>query len=137
MIVDLAETLGESDLLLRGDLLVSEEHHQVLQPSGLDLGERLAVDMLQIDAADLSTKRAGEWLDLDSAIGRHGVPPGIIARNRQDHGTRRSVNEAAHPNPNGRHAASRARLPRPWRRDRCHRWPAPMRSLRPSASVAG
>lgn len=52
MVVDRAEALGKGDLLLRGYVLITEEHDEVL-PGGANLGEGLLADTPKIDAADL------------------------------------------------------------------------------------
>jgi hypothetical protein len=58
MVVDRTEALGERDLFRGRQRLVAEEHHEVLEPSGFDLGKRRLVDAPQIHAADFSAKRA-------------------------------------------------------------------------------
>ena len=72
MMVDVAEALGEGDLLLGRDLLVAEEDDEMLEPGRLDLLERLVIDLGEVDAADLGSERSGYGLDLDPTIGRHG-----------------------------------------------------------------
>jgi hypothetical protein len=70
--VDVAEALGEGDLLLRRYLLVAEEDDEVLEPSRLDLRECRVIDLGEVDAPDLGSERSGYGLDLDPTIGRHG-----------------------------------------------------------------
>src|SRR5262249_55889099 len=72
VMVDLAEPLGEGDLLLGRDGLLAEEDDEVLEPGGLDLLERRIVQVGEVDAADLGTQRPGEGLYFDATIGAHG-----------------------------------------------------------------
>ena len=82
VVVDLAEPLGEGDLLLGRELLVAEEDDEMIEPGVIDLGERFIVDVCEIDAADQGAAGAGDGLNLDASIGCldpsrgcHGRPP--------------------------------------------------------------
>src|SRR5438132_1713173 len=75
MMVDVAEALGEGDLLLGRDFLVAEEHDEVLEPGGLDFVEGLLVEVAEVGALDLRPERAGNRLHLDVPIRTPGFPP--------------------------------------------------------------
>ena len=73
--VDVAETLGEGELLLGRDGLVAKEDHEMLEPGGLDLLERFIVQGAEVDPADFSAESAGDGLDFDATVGCHGLTP--------------------------------------------------------------
>jgi hypothetical protein len=75
VMVDLAETPGECDLLLGRERLAAEEDHQMLEPGGFYFLESFIVKECEIDAGDLGTERACDGLDFDPPIGCHGLAP--------------------------------------------------------------
>jgi hypothetical protein len=61
-----AEVAREGDMLLVGDLLVGEHHHQMLHPGIVDCLDRPGIDRLRhVDAADLGAQGGMSWLDRD------------------------------------------------------------------------
>jgi hypothetical protein len=75
VMVDLAETPGECNLLLGRERLAAEEDHQMLEPGGFYFLESFIVKECEIDAGDLGTERACDGLDFDPPIGCHGLAP--------------------------------------------------------------
>ena len=74
----LAEALGQRQQLLRRELLIAEEDHDVLEQGGAQLLDRVVVERLgEIDAEDLGAERAGERADFQTGSGhqRHGRSP--------------------------------------------------------------
>src|SRR4029077_11932715 len=64
--LDLAKTVGESNLLRGRDVLIAKEDHAVAIVGPLDRGERLVVDGFgQIDTADLGAERGASRDNLD------------------------------------------------------------------------
>src|SRR5690349_24588298 len=62
----LAEIAREGDVLLVGDLLVGEDHDQMLHPRVVDLLDGFSIDRLgHVDAMDLGAERGMPWLDCD------------------------------------------------------------------------
>ena len=60
--VDVAEALGEGELLLGRDRLLAEEDDEMLEPGRLDLLERRIVQLAEVDAADFRAERSGDGL---------------------------------------------------------------------------
>jgi hypothetical protein len=53
-------------MLLVADLLVGEDHDQMLHPRVVDLLHRLGIErLLHVDAADLGAQGGMSWLDRD------------------------------------------------------------------------
>ena len=68
--LDRPEALGNSDVLLRRELLIAKEHDAVFAKRAADLAERLVLQRLrEIDAADLRTD-----------IGRRRHHPDVLVR---------------------------------------------------------
>src|SRR4030095_8488960 len=65
----LAEALGEGQLLLRRELLISKEDHEMMQESPANLGDHLIAERLrETHAADLGAEGSGHRLGFDVAI---------------------------------------------------------------------
>ena len=73
VMVDVAEALGEGELLLGRDRLLAEEDDEMLEPGRLDLLERRVVQLAEVDAADFRAERSGDGLDFDPTIERHSL----------------------------------------------------------------
>ena len=73
--MQVAELAAEGEMLLRTDVLVAEEDHEVLGERTMDLvhlavGRRVAVDQLaEIDARNLRADDRRQLLDADGLIG--------------------------------------------------------------------
>ena len=65
----LADAPGEREERRRAELLVAEEHDEVLEPRPADLGHRLVGEVgREVDAADLGAERAGDRRHRDRAV---------------------------------------------------------------------
>ena len=68
--VQFAELAAEIEVLLRRQMLVAEEDHQVLGQRAVDLVHLRGCRRAQIDAADLAADDRGQLVDADRLIGR-------------------------------------------------------------------
>ena len=102
MDVQVAEFSAEGEMLLRRDVLVTEEDHQIFGERTMDLvhlavGRRFAIDELaDVDAGNLSTDDRRQLLDRDGLvrIGYLGLMPiarSLLARQRAHDVPPRSV----------------------------------------------
>jgi hypothetical protein len=78
MVVDRTAALGERDLFRGRQRLVAEEHHEVLEPSGFDLGKRRLVDDRK-STPPISAPSAPPTFK----IGRHARSSGGLATRRE------------------------------------------------------
>ena len=69
MHLKVAEQSTEGDVLLLGDVLITQHQHLVVEPRFAEFLSRLGRDVGQIDAGDLGADRGGERMDADG----HGV----------------------------------------------------------------
>ena len=74
------EVRGKVGVLLRGQILVSEEQDEVLVKRLFDFGQGvLRQGLAQFDAADLGTQRSGNRLHIDGSVA-HVIAPGETPR---------------------------------------------------------
>ena len=90
---------GEREELLGCELLVAEEHHEMVEPRPADLGDGLVGELGgEVDAADLGAERPGERQHLDGAVAVvvHARPDRVVAseRNCRRRSTLRTLPEA-------------------------------------------
>ncbi len=69
MDLQFTEAAAEGDLLLRGDALIAEHHHVMIQVGAMDAGEVFGIERPgQLDAEDLGTQ-VTEGTDLEGLVG--------------------------------------------------------------------
>ena len=73
---ELGEMRGKVGMLLRAEILVPEEHDEVLVKGFVDFGQGVVGDWpAQVDAVDLGAERAGNRLHIDASV-VHAIAPG-------------------------------------------------------------
>ena len=82
----LADAAGEGEELVGAELLVAEEHDEVLEPGAADLGDGLVGEVgREVDAADLGAERARDRRDVDRAerLVRRSSSSSLLVRPRR------------------------------------------------------
>src|SRR5450759_2571393 len=105
MNVQLAEPASEGKMLLRGDVLVAKEDHEIFCERAMDLVHRpVGERACQIDARYLRADDRGEFLDPDGLVRRGvigDVPiAGSLLAGQRAHG-RPPMSFSSHRNPDG------------------------------------
>jgi hypothetical protein len=73
--VGLAEAPGERRVVGRGQALVAEHQHLVVEEGGVDGGKAGVVEVGEVEAGDLGAEGAGDRVNRESgAAGLHHVP---------------------------------------------------------------
>ena len=67
--MDLAEAVGESDLLFRRDGLIAEYGHLAFQPRGFDFRKHLVGEVSKIGAVDFGSHGASDRVDGNVPVG--------------------------------------------------------------------
>ena len=74
--VQLPEPASQRLVPLRRQVLVTEEHHQVVSERALDLRPGLVVDGVQIDASYLGADDRRDRIDIDAPVAGAGARSG-------------------------------------------------------------